>query len=94
MVVVKASPTLIGLFTFMIHTKVFKNELTASAGFTALALFNQLRVPLAQVPDTINYYIQVCVCVASNQLREKFVILLGICCTTRCAGIQRVCLFD
>lgn len=59
MVVVKSSPTLIGLVTFLVHTKAFGNELTAAMGFTALALFNQLRMPLIALPDTINYYIQV-----------------------------------
>lgn len=59
MVVVKSSPTLIGLVTFLVHTKVFGYELSAATGFTALALFNQLRMPLIVLPDTINYYIQV-----------------------------------
>eukprot|EP00903_Cladosiphon_okamuranus_P011464 g10798.t1 len=58
MVVVKSSPTVIGLVTFMVHTQLLGYELTAATGFTALALFNQLRMPLIVLPDTINYYIQ------------------------------------
>ncbi|CAN0307547.1 unnamed protein product, partial [Hapterophycus canaliculatus] len=59
MVVVKSSPTVIGLVTFLVHTKLLGYELSAATGFTALALFNQLRMPLIVLPDTINYYIQV-----------------------------------
>lgn len=62
MVVVKSSPTVIGLVTFLVHTKVLGYELSAATGFTALALFNQLRMPLIVLPDTINYYIQVRCC--------------------------------
>ncbi|CAM9906694.1 unnamed protein product, partial [Laminaria digitata] len=58
MVVVKSSPTIIGLVTFLVHTKVLGYDLTAATGFTALALFNQLRMPLIALPDTLNYYIQ------------------------------------
>lgn len=58
MVAVKSSPTIIGLVTFLFHTKVLGYDLTAAAGFTALALFNQLRMPLIALPDTLNYYIQ------------------------------------
>ena len=58
MVVVKSSPTLIGLTTFLFHTMVLGYDLTAATGFTALALFNQLRMPLIVLPDTLNYYIQ------------------------------------
>ncbi|CAM9318351.1 unnamed protein product, partial [Discosporangium mesarthrocarpum] len=58
MVVVKSSPSLIGLVTFLVHTKAFGYTLTAANGFSALALFNQLRMPLIALPDTINYYIQ------------------------------------
>ncbi|CAN0354496.1 unnamed protein product [Pylaiella littoralis] len=58
MVVVKSSPTMIGLVTFLVHTEVLGYDLTAATGFTALALFNQLRMPLIVLPDTINYYIQ------------------------------------
>lgn len=60
MVAVKSSPTVIGLVTFLVHTKVFGYELTAATGFTALTLFTQLRMPLIVLPDTINYYIQAC----------------------------------
>ncbi|CAN0100738.1 unnamed protein product, partial [Ectocarpus sp. 4 AP-2014] len=58
MVVVKASPNVIGTVTFLVHTKLLGYPLTAATGFTALALFNQLRMPLIVLPDTLNYYIQ------------------------------------
>lgn len=58
MVVVKSSPTLIGLITFLFHTKVLGHDLTAATGFTALALFNQIRMPLTSLPETVNHYIQ------------------------------------
>lgn len=59
MVVVKSSPTIIGVITFLVHTKLLDQKLSAATGFTALALFQQLRMPLIVLPDTINYYIQV-----------------------------------
>jgi hypothetical protein len=40
--------------------QAFGKTLTAATGFTALTLFNQLRMPLAALPSTINEYIQVC----------------------------------
>ncbi|KAG5181922.1 P-loop containing nucleoside triphosphate hydrolase protein [Tribonema minus] len=58
MVTVKASPTIVGLVTFLVHTQAFGYKLSAATGFTALALFNQLRMPLAALPSTINEYIQ------------------------------------
>jgi ATP-binding cassette subfamily C (CFTR/MRP) protein 1 len=58
MVTVKSSPTIVGLVTFVFHTQVFGNTLTAAAGFTALSLFQQLRMPLSALPSTINDYIQ------------------------------------
>lgn len=78
MVVVKASPNVIGTVTFLVHTKLLGYPLTAAAGFTALALFNQLRMPLIVLPDTLNYYIQVSVdrCFCFRCRRFCFVILL------------------
>eukprot|EP00953_Heterococcus_sp_UTEX-ZZ885_P040719 20800-Heterococcus_DN1.PRE.1 len=38
--------------------RAFGKTLTAATGFTALTLFNQLRMPLSALPSTINEYIQ------------------------------------
>ncbi|CAM9514742.1 unnamed protein product, partial [Chrysoparadoxa australica] len=57
-VVVKSSATVIGVVTFIVHTKLLGNQLTAAAGFSSLLLFNQLRIPLSALPDTVTYYIQ------------------------------------
>merc|ERR1711918_159991 len=48
-----ALPTLVALFTFIIHVVVLKKKLTASTGYTALALFDLLRFPLVVLPDMI-----------------------------------------
>lgn len=71
MVMVKASPNVIGVVTFLVHTKLLGYPLTAATGFTALALFNQLRMPLIVLPDTLNYYIQVSL---------DCVVVVVICC--------------
>jgi hypothetical protein len=38
--------------------QVFGHKLSAATGFTALTLFNGLRMPLSALPSTINDYIQ------------------------------------
>eukprot|EP00128_Syssomonas_multiformis_P009734 Colp12_sorted_trinity150504_noHs@29356 len=49
-----ATPALVSLITFVTYTAIAKNELTVSRAFTALALFNVLRFPLAVLPDMVN----------------------------------------
>jgi ATP-binding cassette subfamily C (CFTR/MRP) protein 1 len=48
-----ATPTLISLFTFVTHALILRRPLSASAGFTALALFDLLRFPLVVLPDMV-----------------------------------------
>ncbi|WFD25646.1 hypothetical protein MNAN1_000609 [Malassezia nana] len=50
-----ATPMLVIMATFGIHTLLFKKELTAEKAFTALALFNTLRGPLADLPSLIHW---------------------------------------
>ncbi|CAN0455828.1 unnamed protein product, partial [Hapterophycus canaliculatus] len=50
--------TLVGLCTFLVHTRVLGRTLTASQGFTSLSLFGILRFPLLVLPDVINFYLQ------------------------------------
>jgi len=68
MVIVKSSPTVVGMVTFIVHTKAFRNKLTASVGFTSLLLFQQLRMPILMIPDVFNYYIQAKV--ASKRIKD------------------------
>lgn len=51
--------TLVGLCTFIVHTRLLGRTLTASQGFTSLSLFGILRFPLLVLPDVINFYLQV-----------------------------------
>ncbi|KAM0790888.1 hypothetical protein ACM66B_004727 [Microbotryomycetes sp. NB124-2] len=46
-----ASPILISVATFIVHTKVRHLDLTAETAFTALALFNVLRLPMEMFSD-------------------------------------------
>lgn len=55
--------TLVGLCTFVVHTRLLGRTLTASQGFTSLSLFSILRFPLLVLPDVINFYLQ-----ASNRV--------------------------
>jgi ABC-type multidrug transport system fused ATPase/permease subunit len=50
--------TLVGLCTFVVHTRVLGRSLSASQGFTALSLFNILRFPLLVLPDVFNFLFQ------------------------------------
>ncbi|KAG5191529.1 ABC transporter type 1, transmembrane domain-containing protein [Tribonema minus] len=50
--------TLVGLCTFLVHTRLLGKSLSASQGFTSLALFNLLRFPLLVLPDVFNFYLQ------------------------------------
>lgn len=45
-----ATPTLVALVTFLVHTLALKRPLTAAAGFAALSLFDLLRFPLVALP--------------------------------------------
>ncbi|KAF2666079.1 bile acid-transporting ATPase [Microthyrium microscopicum] len=47
------SPILITLLTFMVYTQIEKKDLVPSVAFTALSLFQLLRVPLDQLADMI-----------------------------------------
>lgn len=51
--------TLVGLCTFLVHTRLLGRTLTASQGFTSLSLFSILRFPLLVLPDVVSYYLQV-----------------------------------
>lgn len=51
--------TLVGLCTFLVHTRLLGRTLTASQGFTSLSLFSILRFPLLVLPDVVNFYLQV-----------------------------------
>lgn len=51
--------TLVGLCTFLVHTRLLGRTLTASQGFTSLSLFGILRFPLLVLPDVVNFYLQV-----------------------------------
>lgn len=46
-------PDAISLVAFFCFTKVAKRELTIPVAFTALALFNQIRMPLINLPQGI-----------------------------------------
>lgn len=47
------TPVLVTVVTFAVHTQLFHKELTAETAFTALALFNLLRMPMDALPDMI-----------------------------------------
>ena len=51
--------TLVGMCTFLVHTRLLGRTLTASQGFTSLSLFGMLRFPLLVIPDMGNFYLQV-----------------------------------
>lgn len=51
--------TLVGLCTFLVHTRLLGRSLTASQGFTSLSLFSILRFPLMVLPDVVGFYLQV-----------------------------------
>ena len=50
-----ATPMLVTMATFGVHTLLFKQPLTAQKAFTALALFNTLRGPLSEFPVMIQW---------------------------------------
>lgn len=54
--------TLVGLCTFLVHTRLLGRTITASQGFTSLSLFGILRFPLVVLPNVINFYLQVRFC--------------------------------
>ncbi|WFD21924.1 hypothetical protein MEQU1_000583 [Malassezia equina] len=58
-----ATPMLVTMATFGVHTLIFKKELTAEKAFTALALFNTLRGPLADLPSMIHWLLSAIVSV-------------------------------
>ena len=47
------APMLVTMATFGVHTLVFGKPLTAETAFTALAIFNTLRRPLADIPGML-----------------------------------------
>lgn len=47
------TPVLVTVVTFAVHTQVFQNDLKAETAFTALALFNLLRMPMDTLPDMV-----------------------------------------
>lgn len=51
--------TLVGLCTFLVHTRLLGRTITASQGFTALSLFGILRFPLVVLPNVVNFALQV-----------------------------------
>lgn len=51
--------TLVGLCTFLVHTRLLGRTITASQGFTSLSLFGILRFPLVVLPNVINFYLRV-----------------------------------
>ena len=53
-----ASPIIITFFSFLVYTKVEGKDLNAPVAFTALSLFNILRVPLDQLADKITNVLQ------------------------------------
>jgi len=57
-VIQEATPTFVGLFTFLLHTLVFDRPLSPSSGYTALAFFNLLREPLSSLPNILNSVIK------------------------------------
>ncbi|KAF8428575.1 hypothetical protein EV426DRAFT_584868 [Tirmania nivea] len=52
------SPIIITFFSFLVYTKVEGKDLNAPIAFTALSLFNVLRVPLDQLADMITNVLQ------------------------------------
>ena len=56
-------PMLVTMATFGAHTLVFHQPLTAETAFTALALFNTLRRPLADLPGMIHWLLNAVVSV-------------------------------
>ncbi|KOS12408.1 atp-dependent bile acid permease [Malassezia pachydermatis] len=57
------TPMLVTMATFGAHTLLFKEKLTAEKAFTALALFNTLRRPLADLPGMIHWLLSAIVSV-------------------------------
>ncbi|RPB26876.1 hypothetical protein L211DRAFT_804498 [Terfezia boudieri ATCC MYA-4762] len=53
-----ASPIIITFFSFLVYTKIEGKNLNAPIAFTALSLFNVLRVPLDQLADMITNVLQ------------------------------------
>ncbi|CAO1638019.1 unnamed protein product [Parajaminaea phylloscopi] len=47
------TPVLVTVVTFAVHTQIFHKNLDAETAFTALALFNLLRMPMDALPDMI-----------------------------------------
>ncbi|WFD02893.1 hypothetical protein MOBT1_001580 [Malassezia obtusa] len=57
------TPMLVTMATFGAHTLLFHKPLTAETAFTALALFNTLRRPLADLPGMIHWLLNAVVSV-------------------------------
>lgn len=64
---ISAVPVMVTVFTFLVFTATGR-ELTPSIAFTALSLFSVLRMPLMQLPQTINNIISASV--ALNRLQD------------------------
>ncbi|WFC98615.1 hypothetical protein MYAM1_001345 [Malassezia yamatoensis] len=77
------TPMLVTLATFGAHTLLFDKTLTAKTAFTALALFNTLRRPLADLPGLIHWLLNALVSVRridnylQQQETEKYEQLIG-----------------
>ncbi|WFD33890.1 hypothetical protein MCUN1_000716 [Malassezia cuniculi] len=77
------APMLVTMATFGVHTTVFNKPLTAETAFTALAIFNTLRRPLADVPAMLVWLLNALVSLRriDNYLNqpdtEKYEQLLG-----------------
>ncbi|KAI8051599.1 hypothetical protein BDF22DRAFT_777181 [Syncephalis plumigaleata] len=50
------TPVIVTVATLAAYTVIYKNTLTATVAFTAIALFESLRVALQQMPSSIFYY--------------------------------------
>ena len=54
MVVWDALPLMVTSFTFLFHTLVLKQSLTADRGYASMALFDLLRHPMLAFPDLVS----------------------------------------
>lgn len=54
-----SAPILVSVLTFLLHVKVLKRDLSASQGYTTLALFGILREPLSSLSTYVNTWIKV-----------------------------------
>eukprot|EP00736_Rhodelphis_marinus_P011514 Rmarinus@m.22006 len=67
----QALPTLVSLVAFASYALFDSNDLTASKAFGALALFNTLRAPLAQLPTFIELVVSA---IVSTRRIERFLL--------------------